>query len=220
MSEVGDLANDLGIAWATAWAFQFLVIVMPAERERTQFDALIAPRVDRLIGLGMEMVTMVDSQCGRPLRAEFAVDLADVKAVCDTVSLNDEAPGWNGSWGIVLQHLGSRAESVRATLRPFYGRLTPELLEALEQEDLAMDEILRMERFGRAFDAPNMARLEGGLSRWLTSIHMLVTLRSSSLAPELPVPEQSAVNTDVVKVPMDSFIRQHEEFKKSLEPNQ
>jgi hypothetical protein len=57
MAEVGEVFYDLSIAWFTAWAFQLLVIVVPAERERKRFNALMAPRIDRFIALGMDWAT-------------------------------------------------------------------------------------------------------------------------------------------------------------------
>jgi hypothetical protein len=181
-----------------------------------EFNALITPRVDRLISLGREIIVAVAGQRGTGPQAGFAFDAADIKVVCDTVSLRDDAPGWDGTWSTVLRHLGNRAASIPAALRPFYSRLTPDLLEALEQEELAMDEVLLMERFGRAFNAPNLKLLEEPLIRWLTNVHRLSILRSSSLAPELPLPEQSALETEMVKVPMDDFIRQYEECQRRL----
>ena len=219
MSETGELVYDLGIAWATAWAFQLLVVVLPAERERERFNALIAPRVDRLIGIGMELAEAVAKQAGKSPSVQFALDAGALKEACGAVSVHDEVPGWDGAWGSTLRHWGSLSASARDALRPFYTRLTPEVLEALREEELAMDEILRMERFARAFDAPDMSRLEGPLFKWLTSIHMLVEERKKSLARELPLPEHSTLDSARTKVPLDDFIRQHEDFKRSLEPD-
>lgn len=220
MSEAGDLLYDLGIAWVTAWAFQFLVIVAPAERERKQFDALIAPRVDRLINLGMQTVLAMDKQLGKRPQVGFDFDGGNLRVFCETVNLRDTAAGWRGTWSTVLRHLGDRASHARAALRPFFPRLSPELLEALEQEELAMDAVLLMERIARAYDEPNMSRLEKPMFKWLTSIHMLSTLRSTSLAPERALPQLSAVYAATVMVPLDDFVRQREEFNKSLEPEQ
>lgn len=218
MSEAGELLYDFGLAWAAAWAFQLLVVVLPAERERQRFNLLIAPRVDRLIGIGMELAEAIAKQAGKTPSAHFALDVEALKHVCGAVSLDDDVQGWDGAWSSILRHWGTLSASARDALRPFYTRLTPDVLEALREEELAMDEILRMERFARAFDAPDMSRLEGPLFRWLTSIHMLVAERNESLARELPLPEHSALDAARIKVPIDDFIRQREEFKRSLEP--
>lgn len=218
MFEAGELFYDLGLAWAAAWAFQFLVVILPAERERERFNALIAPRVDRLVVVGVELSTAIAKQAGKSPSVQFVLDVEALKDVCGTAGVQDEVSGWDGSWGSILRHWGSLAERSREALRPFYTRLIPEVLEALREEELAMEEILRMERFARTFDAPDMSRLEGPLFKWLTSIEMLVDERRKSLAPELPLPEQSALDTATIKVPLDDFIRQHEDFKKSLEP--
>lgn len=218
MSEAGELLYDLGLAWAAAWAFQLLVIVLPAERERTRFNALIAPRVDRLIEIGMELTEAVAKQAGETPLAHFAFDAETLQKVCGSVSVDDEVPGWKGTWGSLLRHWGSLSTSARDDLRPFYMRMTPELLEALREEELAMDAVRRMERFARAFDAPDMSRLEGPLFDWLTSIDMLSEERKKSLAPELPLPEHSGLDAAGIKIPMDDFIRQREEFRSSLEP--
>lgn len=220
MSEAGDLLYDLGIAWVTAWAFQLLVIVMPAERERKRFNDLIAPRVDRLIRLGMETVLIFDRQHGKRPQSSYSFDPETLQWVCENVALRDPAPGWEGSLGTVLRHLGNRAQIARATLIPFYSRLTPELLDALEQEELAMEQILQMERFTSATHASNMTQLETPLFRWFTSINMLCALRAASLAPELPLPKQSAIDIAMVRVPMDEFVRQQERTRESFEPEQ
>lgn len=217
MAEVGELLYDLGLAWAAAWAFQLLVVVLPAERERGRFNELIAPRLDRLIGIGMEMAEAVAKQAGTPPLAHFAVDASSLKKTCGETSLHDGVPGWQGEWGSILRHWGSLSASARDALRPFYTRLTPEVLEALWEEELAMAEILRMERFARAFDAPDMSRLESPLFKWLTSIDMLVEERKTSIARDLPTPKRSALDAGTM-VPMDDFIGQHEQFKRSLEP--
>jgi hypothetical protein len=219
MSEAGELVYDLGLAWAAAWAFQLLVVVLPAERERERFNALIAPRVDRLIKIGMELAEAVAKQSGKTPSKQFSLDAEALKETCRAARLNDKVPGWDGAWGSIFRHWGGLSSSASDALRPFYMRLTPELLEALKEEELAMDEILRMERFARAFDAPDMSRLEGALFKWLTSIDMLVEERNSTLARELPLPEYSAIDAAMIKVPMDDFIRQHEDFKRSLEPS-
>jgi hypothetical protein len=213
MSEVGQVVYDLGLAWVTAWAFQLLVIVVPAERERRQFNELMAPRLDHLIYLGMQLADAVAQQVGRvpgPL-----VDGTSINRVCAGVALTTDAPGWATDWGGVLRHLASRAEHVRANLRPFYPRLPPELLLALEEEDQAMDEIVRMEKFGRAFDAPDMKRLEAPLLRWLTSIDMVRDIRARRIAPKRPLPERSVLDAGMLHIPMDDAIKQHEDLKRS-----
>jgi hypothetical protein len=152
-----------------------------------------------------------------PIGSTFSVDREAIGTVCKSVSLRDETPGWMGDWGTVLRHLGARAEGCRADMRPFYARLTAELLTAFEQEELAMDEILRLERFSRAFDAPDLSRLEDALFRWLTSVHMLYSLRSGAIAPDIETPQPSPLDSGKVHIPMADLIRQHEELKKLLE---
>ena len=78
-----------------------------------------------------------------------------------------------------------------------------------------MGEILQMEGSTSALDASTMTRLETPIFRWLTSIDMLCTLRSASLAPELPLPRQSAIDIAMVRVPMDDFVRQLASLKAS-----
>ncbi len=58
-----------------------------------------------------------------------------------------------------------------------------------------------MERFARAFDTPDMSRLEGPLFDWLRSIHMLVDERKKSLARELPIPEHSSLDAGGTRCP-------------------
>ncbi len=217
MAELGEVFYDLSLAWVTAWAFQLLVIVLPAERERERFQALVAPRLDRLIVLGMDLSDAIHAQAKAPVDDEFSVDGALVKSVCETVSLKEDVPNWLGDWGTVLRHLGGLAEKYRASLRPFYARLPADVLEVLEQEELAMDEILRMERFSRAFEAPNLKRLEVSMFRWLSSLHMLYGIRSGAFAPEVAVPTRSPLDQGRVKVPLDDVIRQHENMKKFLQ---
>lgn len=125
-------------------------------------------------------------------------------------------PNWLGTWGLVLRHLGALAEKYRSSLRPFFGKLPAEVLEALDQEELALDEILRMERFSRAFAAQDMSRPEGPIFRWLSSLHMLHSIRSSAFATNVDVPKHSALAQGRVKVPMDDLIRQHENLKEFL----
>lgn len=187
---------------------------MPAERER--FHALIAPRVDRLIEIGIEVAAAVAKQAGKTPSAHFAFDSGALREVCGAVSVDDEVPGWDGTWGSLLRHWGSLAASARDALRPFYTKLTPELLEALREEELAMDAVLRTERLARAFKAPDMSRLDAPLFDWLTSVDMLVSERKESIAPQMPLPEHSALDAATIKVPMDDFIRQHKDFKNSL----
>jgi hypothetical protein len=210
MAEVGEVLYDLGLAWVTAWAFQLLVIVIPAERERQQFDELLAPRLDHLIVLGMQLADVVAQQLGRepgPL-----VDGTSINKVCTGVSLKADAPGWASNWGGVLRHIAGRAEHIRANLRPFYPRLPPELLQALEEEEQAMDEIARMERLGRAFNSPDMKRLEGPLFRWLTSIEMVRDVRARLVAANRPLPKRSVLDAGMLHVPVDDFIRQREDL--------
>lgn len=214
MAELGEVAYDLGLAWLTAWAFQLLVIVMPAERERKRLEAVVAPRLDHLIDLGTELADAVANQAGtRP--GPLVVGDA-ITTVCAGTGLSAEAPGWATNWGGLLRHLSGRAAEVRASLRPFYPRLPPELLEALEEEDQAMESIARMERFGRTFNATDMKRLESPIFRWLTSVEMVRELRSSTIAPDRPLPARSALEAGMVHVPMDDFIKQREELERSL----
>lgn len=215
MAEAGEVLYDLGLAWVTAWAFQLLVIVVPAERERRQFNDVIASRLDHLIHLGMQLSDAVLLEAGQQA-GPFTVDGAALTKICNRVSLSSDAPGWASDWGGLLRHLAGRAERVRGNLRPFYSRLPSELLEALEQEEQAMDEIERMERFGRAFSASNMQRLDAPIFRWLTSIDMMRTVRAQQVAPERPLPESSPLDSEMVHVPMDDFIKQREEMNEWL----
>jgi hypothetical protein len=216
MAELGEVCYDLSLAWVTAWAFQLLVIVLPAERERKRFQDLVAPRIDRLIVLGMDLSDAIYAKAKAPVEGNFSVDAALVKSVCQTTALSDDMPNWLGDWGTVLRHLGGLADKFRASLRPFYAKLPADVLEALDQEELAMDELMRMERFSRVTEAPDMSRLESSVFRWLSSLHMLHSIRTSAFAPNVAAPKRSPLNQGSIKVPMDDFIRQHEDFKEFL----
>ncbi len=173
----------------------------------------MAPRIDRLISLGLEMRDAIREDTGGSRQDCFDFDAADVSKLCGTRSLRDDAPGWSGDWGRVLRHWGKLAEKYRANLRPFYGRFSNELLEALEEEEKKMDEILRIERFVSAADLPDMRKLDDSMFRWLTSLHMLYELRKESIAPDRELP-RSAVEPGVVKVPMDDMVSQLEALKR------
>jgi hypothetical protein len=216
MAELGEVFYDLSLAWVTAWAFQFLVIVLPAERERRRFQELVAPRLDRLIVLGMDLNDAIYAKAKAPIEGDFSVDAALIKSVCRSTALSDDMPNWLGEWGIVLRHLGGLADKFRASLRPFYAKLPADVLEALDQEELAMDELMRMERFCRVTEAPDMSRLEGSVFRWLSSLHMLHSIRTSAVAPSVAAPKRSQLSHGSVKVPLDDFIRQHEGLKEFL----
>lgn len=148
MAEFGEVFYDLSLAWVTAWAFQFLVIVLPAGR-RKRFQELVAPRLDRLIVLGMHLNDAIYAKAKAPVERDFSVDAALIESVCQSTALSDDMPNWLGDWGTVLRHLGGLADKLRASLRPFYAKLPADVLEALDQEELAMDELMRMERFSR-----------------------------------------------------------------------
>jgi hypothetical protein len=45
------------------------VIVIPAERERRQFNDLMAPRLDHLIYLGMQLADVVAREVGKATRS-------------------------------------------------------------------------------------------------------------------------------------------------------
>ena len=216
MAEVGEVFYDLSLAWVTAWAFQLLVLVLPAEKERKRFEELVAPRIDRLIALGLELSDAIHLQAEEPVRQPFSVDEGIVRSVCQSTNLGADMPNWLGTWEIVLRHLGTLAEKYRASLRPFFGKLPADILEALDQEELAMDEILRMARFNRAFEHESMSDLEESIFRWLTSLHMLHSIRSRAFATSVDVPRHSAIDRSGVKVPMADFILQHEDRKKFL----
>jgi hypothetical protein len=214
MAEVGAVVYDLGLAWVTAWAFQLLVIVIPSERERAQVNELIAPRLDQLIRLGMQLADVVAHEASS--RPDSLVDGPSLNKVCASVSLSSDAPGWATDWGGLLRHLSGRAERVRASLRPFYPRFPPELLQALEEEDQAMEEIVRLERFVRTFGATDIKRLESPIFRWLRSIEMVRSIRSKQIAPRRPLPERSVLDAGKVHVPMDDFIKQREDLERSF----
>lgn len=216
MAEWGALLYDLCLAWATAWAFQFLVIVAPLERQRAEFEKLIAPRVDRLIALGMELNDAVRLEAEVPSPGDFDLDAAVVSKVCTEVYLESEVPGWDGTWERVLRHLDQNAQRVRSNLRPFYSQLTPVLLEALEEEESSMETIRREISLIKTFRSDDLKRLDSPVFKWLTSISMLRTIRSTSLAPNVPMPKRSALNSGRILVPFDDFISQYDEFMKSV----
>ena len=76
-----------------------------------------------------------------------------------------------------------------------------------------MDQVLRMERFGRAAGIQTMSRLEDPLSRWLTSIDIVREFRLRRIAPARPLPKLSALEEGQVHVPIDEVVRQFEEMK-------
>lgn len=219
MAEAGELAYDIGLAWLTAWAFQLLVIVIPAERERRHLEQPVARRVNRLIDVGMRLEEAITRQLGKTPKPKFTFDSADLQAVCESTPLTGEVPGWFGDWGTLLDSIAAAAERNRGALRPFYPRLSPDLITALEEEDLAMEALARTIEFLRiqmhhppAGGAPSsMKRLTDPLSKWLTSIDMLVTVRASSLARELPLPERTAASSaGSFRIPMEQYPRWQE----------
>lgn len=212
MSEAGELMYDASLAFATAWLFQWLVISRPAQSERNALNSILAPKVDRLIYVGLSLADVVASAAGRP-HGSFRVDAQEIAKICHKASPSDDAPGWASSWSAVLQHFGNQAQRARTSLSPLYARLEPDLLEALAAEEDAMESMLQLLRLSDAHDADNLSRLADPMTRWLTSIDMLCAVRRDSVAPTRDLPKTTPLEKGRVNLPMDEVVRQLAEIK-------
>lgn len=218
MSEAGELAYDASLAWATAWAFQLLVIVVPAEKERRRFDNIVAPRLDALIDLGLDLEASLEKKASKDgqSRAGLAVDVEVIAKACHLASLSEEASGWDLTWGELLEHIGDQAEDARSALRPFYPRFSLDVLEALEAEEVAMKHLLTAARVAPATHAGAMKRIATEVFVWLSSVHMILAVREQAVATWRPVPHKQPVVEGYVRTPLDKFLTERTSINEAL----
>lgn len=215
-AEMGELFYNFSLSWVTAWAFQLLVIVLPEKRKTAQFQRLVAPRLDPLIGLGLELDAALRQAADARRPSDLQVDAELLGRVCARVRLKEDAPGWMATWETVLRQHGVQAERYRAGLRPFFGQLPPEMLVALHQEELAMDQLLRVLRIAVELEDTDMARLEELMFRWLTSLHMLQEVRLTTFAVDVPLPVRPP-DDGRVNIPVEQFLAQRRSMREFLD---
>ncbi len=131
LAEAGEFLYDLAVAYATAWTFQLLVISMPAQQRQDAFERIVAPRVDALAANGQDLGRAIRSQ--EESQAALLPAISGVSKALAATSPDQEAPGWAITWLELIRHLVSGAAASRHALRPFYPRMSEELLALLER---------------------------------------------------------------------------------------
>ncbi len=204
-SEAGELVYDLAIAFATAWLFQLAVVAVPATAQRRRFEEIVARRVDRLIELGFQLSTAI-ALAGGSRGDAFPVVPEAIRAHCRSIAPTGEVPGWlHADWLGLVRHLGELSGRERASLKPFYPRMSEDLIALLEREEGAMLTLETVERLLRATEPSDMRQFEKGFVQWLHAIHELLNHRKHRLAPHVAVPE-AHVDSNRIPVILDRHI--------------
>jgi hypothetical protein len=199
-SEIGEVAYDACLAYATAWLFQWLVIARPEKHRRERLHDLIAPRIDHIIELGIELGTVIRAQRGET--PTFPVDSSEVLSTLTVTDPREDAPGWMADWHRVVADLSETAAIQRAALKPFYAQLDPKVLALLELEEARMALLTRVGRVSAEVEWDQMKNLVTPVTDWLESVEALRQHRISHLAPKRPVPVPNPKRADFQRVPI------------------
>ena len=187
-AEASGLAYDASLAYATAWLFQWLVIVRPAEAQQRRMNEIAAPRLDAIIRLGFELADALRRQVNQSVGG-FPVDEETVRKACASTTAREWVPGWDTSWNGLYRHLASESDRFRASLKPMYARLPDDVVALLDREEFAVAQIARNERAGRPFDLKHMNAFVVPINRWFEVIDELRGIREGGFAPEIAAPE-------------------------------
>lgn len=180
--EVGEVLYDVAIAYATAWLFQLLVIVLPARTQERRLAAILAPRIDALLITGYDLSNAVGLASARGT-GRLPLEEGEVAGVFSTRDgIGEHVPGWATDWFGLFRHIARRNGAAQAALKPFYPRMSEELLELLEEEQRQMDIIVRLERLGSTSQFGYLGNFTAAVEAWLDAIQALREHRLNSLA--------------------------------------
>lgn len=211
-AEIGEVVYDACIAYATAWLFQWLVIVRPEQRRRERLHELIAPRIDHIIELGIELGAAIRAQGGR--QPTFPIDSTEVVATLAVIDPREEAPGWSADWHHLIADLAESAAIERSALKPFYAQLDHMVLPLLEHEESRMAVLARTGRASAEIEWERMHALATPVVDWLDAVEALRQHRSSHLAPKRPVPIANPKRSDFQRVPIDQLGHMRREIER------
>jgi len=127
-AEVGALLYDAGLAYATAWLFQWLVIVRPERARRASLNAVIGQRVDAVVNPCRSLVSALRRATGRP-DIEWPPTEAEMQSMCAEVDVS-QPPFKHGfeNWWVYLRMIQHRRMVAEKALEPYYDRMDEELL--------------------------------------------------------------------------------------------
>ncbi len=189
-AEVGELLYDSSLAYATAWLFQWLVIVRPERARRTVSNRIVATFVYDLVRPGRSLVATLRASTGRqgtgwPPRAD------DLRAMCAAVQPSKTPKGQlMGNWWRYLEHIYNQQVRAQRGLEPFYHRMDEELL-GLVRDERESGLILRqfsIREFGDPRN-PSLDAFANDLSNWLASVEALREYHDRVLAPGRYTPD-------------------------------
>lgn len=144
--ELGDLMFDLGLAYVAAWVFHQLLVVRPQRAKATQLNAVLNPKLDRLVNVGRRLQqTLVDAS---PMTSvEFPASEEQVDALCSNISMSaptgvfmikrEDMTQSPMSWSDYIDHVGRQSTAAHDELSALYPVLEPSLLSILERERTA-----------------------------------------------------------------------------------
>jgi len=191
MSEVGELATNLCLAFLTGWFFHLLVIVLPERQRRARLERIVARRIDYLLRAGFDFAKPLSRtiKAGSP---SFPLSAESVTKACALITPGGAPPGWPPDWYGLVRHLGNVTDTQRLALQPFYPRLDEDLLGLLEDEELAFLHLRRVNKMASAFEAENLSALAPWIIGWLKAISALHTYRLTHLRTETapPAPDE------------------------------
>jgi hypothetical protein len=197
------LLYDASLAYATAWFFQLLVISIPDGRRRRSLEAIVAPRVDGVTTMCMQLVNEV-GRIGPAGGARFPLPPAEVESSLHMINPMDATPNWDLNWLELVRHLLNQSNVARAAVRPFYPRLSEELLILLEAEEEAARIIDANHRFLQRSLDDNLDRLTKPMIRWMECTEGLRQHRRSILTPSLPIPIPEP-DSKMITIPIENF---------------
>ncbi|MEU0093872.1 hypothetical protein [Kribbella sp. NPDC006257] len=204
-SEISEVVYDACLAYATAWLFQWLVIVRPEGRERERLHEVIAPRIDHVVKLGIELGSVIRTQGG--LAPAFPVPRPEVESILTATNPRDDAPGWLADWHQVLDELSAEAAVQRSALKPFYAKLDHRLLTLLELEEARMALLARVGRASAVVTWESMERFVAPVADWLDAAEALRQYRITDLAPKRPTPELDSSRFEFQRVPISEMAK-------------